>query len=369
MDVPFLSFRATMDITRGAMLRAFEQFHDSGWYILGSRLKSFEANYSAYNHAGHCIGVSNGLDALTLALKVLGIGPGDEVIVPSHTFIASVLAVTHVGATPVFAEPDPATCTIDPTQIEAVTGPKTRAIMPVHLYGQACEMDRIMEIAGKRHLLVIEDNAQAQGSSFRGKPTGSWGQINATSFYPGKNLGGLGDGGAVTTDHADYADRARMLRNYGSAIKYEHEIAGYNMRLDELQAAILDVKLPYLDSWNRMRQQAAQWYLERLGQVGDLILPVTHPGSDHVYHLFVVRSSKRDELQAHLQSNGVGTLIHYPIPAHLQKAYQYLGYERGDFPIAESIAASCLSLPMFPGISEEEVDYVSECIKQFFGGG
>lgn len=369
MQVPFLSFKPTQDVTRQEMLLAFEQFYDSGWYILGSRLKAFEAAYAAFNQTAYCIGVSNGLDALTLALKALDIGPGDEVIVPSHTFIASALAVTHVGAVPVFAEPDPETYNIDPENIEAHIGPKTRAVMPVHLYGQACDMGCIMQIASANNLFVVEDNAQAQGASFAGRLTGSWGTINATSFYPGKNLGALGDAGAVTTDHEAYAKSVSMLRNYGSRVKYENEKAGHNMRLDELQAAFLNVKLKYLDGWNVARQEAAGWYSERLFATGDLVLPLTHTGSTHVYHLYVIRTAQRAALQNYLQSKGVSTLIHYPIPPHLQEAYQYLGHRKGDFPIAELIASTCLSLPMFPGISEEEVDYVCECIKAFFWCG
>jgi len=296
----------------------------------------------------------------------VGVGPGDEVITPSNSFIASALAISYTGAVPVFAEPNIQTYNIDPGEIEKYITAKTKAIMPVHLYGQACEMDRIIDIAAKHGLYVIEDNAQAQGAAFKNKKTGSFGSVNATSFYPGKNLGALGDAGAVTTSDVMLAQKVKMLRNYGSLEKYQHDCIGYNMRLDEVQAALLSVKLKYLDSWTKERQQIAAWYDEALQNIDDLILPVVGADCTHVYHLYVIRTKKRNELREYLAKNNIGTLIHYPIPTHLQKAYQDLGHKEGDFPIAEEIASTCLSLPLFPGLSQKEVFFVAGTIKNFF---
>jgi len=366
--IPFLAFNRLHDPIREELMSVFEKELVKNWYILGSSLREFEVSFAEYLGTAHSIGVSNGLDALFLSLKVLGIGLGDEVIVPSNTYIASVLAVSHVGATPVFVEPDVRTYNIDPKRIEAVITERTRAIMPVHLYGQPCDMGRIMNIAEKHGLYVVEDNAQAHGSTWKGKRTGTFGHCNGTSFYPGKNLGALGDGGAVTTNSGELAEKIRVLRNYGSQKKYYNEVIGYNMRLDELQAAFLSVKLKYLDQWTETRRKIAAMYHERLQGVGDLILPETHPDAEHVWHLYVVRTRHRDALQQHLKEKGIGSLIHYPVPPHLQKAYAHLGYRRGDFPIAEEIADTCLSLPLWVGMGEGEVDVVSSQVKVFFHG-
>lgn len=368
MKVPFLSFAPANKELKTEMLGAFEQFFDSAWYVLGNKVKEFEAHYAVFNKVNHCVGISNGLDALHIALLSLGIGEGDEVIVPSNTYIATVLAISYVGATPVFVEPDEATFNIDPAKIEAKVTSRTKAIMPVHLYGQCCAMEPIMQIAEKHQLFVVEDNAQSQGAAYKGKIAGSWGHINGTSFYPGKNLGALGDAGAVTTNDAALARKAAVLRNYGSEKKYYNEVIGHNMRLDECQAYFLDVKLPYLGEWTRQRQQIAHWYLEKLAGAGDITLPVTAPHATHVYHLFVVRTAQRDALQLHLSEQGIGTLIHYPIPPHLQEAYKSLGFGKGDFPIAERIADTCLSLPIWPGMTEETVDLVATSIKAFYAG-
>ncbi len=364
--IPFLDFEPMHTALRAEMLETFKQVYDSNWFVLGKNVEAFEQEYARFNQVHHAIGVSNGLDALHLALKALDIGTGDEVIVPSFTFIASLLAVSYVGATPVLVEPDIATYTINPANIEAAITPKTKAIMPVHLYGQACDMISIMDIAKKNGLFVVEDNAQAHGAAYQGKLTGSWGDVNGTSFYPGKNLGALGDGGAVTTQDATLAKKIKMLRNYGSGQKYHHEAIGFNMRLDEMQAAFLRVKLKYLQDWTQERQQIAACYDERLKDIGDLILPFTHAGATHVYHLYVVRTTKRDALQKYLAAQGIGTLIHYPIPPHLQNSYQTLGYKKGDLPIAEEIADTCLSLPIYPGMTEENIDQVVACIHKFF---
>ena len=366
MNIPFLSFSSTNAKIREESLKAFEQVFDKSWYVLGDAVSAFEKEYAAFNKVDFCIGISNGLDALHLALKAVDIGPGDEVITPSNSFIASALAISYTGAVPIFCEPNIQTYNIEPGEIEKHITSKTKAIMPVHLYGQACEMEKIIEIGKKHDLYIIEDNAQAQGATFKNKKTGSFGIVNATSFYPGKNLGALGDAGAITTNDLSLAQKVKMLRNYGSIEKYQHDCIGYNMRLDEIQAALLSVKLKYLDSWTKERQQIAGWYDEALKNIDDIILPVVASDCTHVYHLYVIRIGKRNELQEYLKKHGIGTLIHYPIPPHLQKAYENLEYKRGDFPIAEEIAATCLSLPLFPGLSQKEAFFVAETIKNFF---
>jgi dTDP-4-amino-4,6-dideoxygalactose transaminase len=365
MKIPFLSFESSNQQIKTDMLSSFENFFDSSWYILGQQVKQFEGEYASFNKVKYCIGVSNGLDALHIALKTLGIKAGDEVIVPSNTYIATALAVSYVGAKPVFVEPDINTYNVDPTKIESSITSKTKAIIPVHLYGQACEMEPIIAIAKKHNLFVIEDNAQSQGASYNGKLTGNWGNINGTSFYPGKNLGALGDAGAVTTNDAELARKASVLRNYGSEKKYYNEVIGYNMRLDECQAGFLSVKLKYLKEWTEQRHEIAGWYNEALKNIDDLILPSVAKNATHVYHLYVVRTIHRDNLQKYLSENGIGTLIHYPIPPHLQQAYQHLGFKKGDFPIAEKIADTCLSLPIWPGMEKEQIKIISSLIKKF----
>lgn len=365
MNIPFVSFTEVNKQIKQEILTAFEQFFDNAWYILGEKVKQFENEYAAFNQVAHCVGVSNGLDALHIALKTLHIGPGDEVIIPSNTYIATALAVSYVGATPVLVEPDIKTYNIDPTKIEAAITPKTKAIMPVHLYGQACEMEAIMAIAKKHDLFVVEDNAQAQGAAYNNKLTGSWGHINGTSFYPGKNLGALGDAGAITTNDAELAHKAAVLRNYGSQKKYLNEVIGFNMRLDECQAAFLSVKLKYLSEWTAQRQQIAAWYNEALASMHDIILPEIANGATHVYHLYIIRTKERDALQKHLTDKGIGTLIHYPIPLHLQEAYRQLGFKKGDLPIAEEMADTCLSLPLWPGMQQAHVVKVAAAIKGF----
>lgn len=348
------------------MQDAFEEFYDSYWYILGDRLKKFETQYSQFNKVNYTIGTSNGLDALYLVLKALEIGEGDEVIMPSNTFIATALAVSYTGAKPVFVEPDIHTYLLDPSKIEAAITSRTKAIMPVHLYGQACEMDKIMAVANQYKINVIEDNAQAHGACFNGQLTGSFGHANGTSFYPGKNLGALGDAGAVTTNVQELAEKIQKLRNYGSSKKYKHDLIGHNMRLDELQAAFLSVKLMHLPSWTSERQQIATCYTAGLKDLGEVITPTKHPNATHVYHLYVIRTERRDELQEYLKEKGIGTLIHYPIPPHLQEAYSDLGYKRGDFPIAEELAQTSLSLPIWPGMKISQVEFIASEIKKFF---
>lgn len=366
MNIPFLSFTSQNNLVEEEIRAAFERVFQNKWYILGKEVSDFEEAYAEYNQVQHCIGVANGLDALHLALRALEIGEGDEVIAPSNTFIATWLAISQVKATIVPVEPNKNTYNLDPHLIEAAITPKTKAIMPVHLYGQACQMDAIMHIAGKHNLFVIEDNAQAQGCTYDEKLTGSFGHINATSFYPTKNLGAYGDAGALTTSDASLAQKANLLRNYGSEKKYYNEVIGVNSRLDELQAAFLSVKLKYLNGWIDERRKIADAYSQQLADISELILPETATGAKHVYHLYVIRTERRNALEKHLNNNGIGTGIHYPVPAHLQKAYGHLGYKKGDFPIAEELAETCLSLPLNPGMSNEEIEYVTKTIKRFY---
>lgn len=366
MKIPFNNFEIVHELLKSEMQNAFDKVYKSNWFILGNEVNEFERNYANFNQVKNCVGVSNGLDALHLSLKVLNIGNGDEVILPANTYIATALAVTYVGATPIFVEPNESTYNLDSKNIEQAITSKTKAIMPVHLYGQSCEMEEIMKIAKSNNLCVIEDNAQAQGASFKGKLTGTWGDINGTSFYPGKNLGALGDAGAITTDSDELMEIAKKLRNYGSEVKYVHDTIGYNMRLDEMQAAFLNVKLKYLNNWTLSRQEIADWYNEALSGIEKIILPQIAEGASHVYHLYVIRTNQRDELQKHLTSTGIGTLIHYPIPPHLQKAYSELGYKKGDFPISELLADTSLSLPIWPGMTFEQINYIKDCIIDFF---
>lgn len=360
--IPFLDLKAVMAAERDGLRAAFDRVLDSGWYILGSEVTQFEAEWAAWCDAAHAIGVANGLDALVLALRGLGIGPGDEVIVPSNTYIASWLAVSHVGATPVPVEPDEATYVIDPARIVGVITPRTRAIMPVHLYGQAADLDAIITIAQAHGLKVIEDAAQAHGATYRDRRLGGHADAVCWSFYPGKNLGCLGDGGAVTTNDPALADRLRTLRNYGSRQKYHNEVLGYNSRLDELQAAILRARLPLLDAANARRRAVADAYLAGLANM-ELVLPVVAPDNVHVWHLFVVRHHDRDGFADRLRDRGIGTVIHYPVPPHRQPAYAGLGIGPGALPIAERIHAEVVSLPMGPTMTEADVAQVIDAVR------
>ena len=367
MSIPFLSFSPQHDPIREDVLAAIAHVYDKQWYVLGEQVKSFEAEYSAVNQVGHTIGVANGRDALPLALLALDVQPGDEVLVPSNTYIATWLAVSYVGGVPVPVEPNPHTYNLDPARLEAAITLRTRGIMPVHLYGQACEMGPIMEVARKHSLWVVEDNAQAQGAAWEDGLTGTFGAANGTSFYPGKNLGALGDAGAVTTNDEVLATKISTLRNYGSQQKYYNEVIGQNSRLDELQASVLRIKLRHLPAWTAQRQQVAAWYGLHLAGLGDLVLPTVATGATHVYHLYVVRTAHREALQQHLTAQGVGTLIHYPVPPYRQQAYAHLNMPAGAFPIAEEIADTALSLPMWPGMTEQDVTAVAAAVRSFFG--
>ncbi|RCJ15748.1 erythromycin biosynthesis sensory transduction protein eryC1 [Nostoc sp. ATCC 43529] len=354
MKVPFLNLKASYLELQQELDAAYKRVMKSGWYILGPEVEAFEAEFAAYCGTQYCLGVSNGLEALHLILRAIEIGSGDEVIVPANTYIATWLAVSYTGAIPVPVEPDEKTYNISPEQIEAAITPKTKAIVAVHLYGQPANMDLINEIAKRYKLKVIEDAAQAHGASYKGQRVGGLGDAAGFSFYPSKNLGALGDGGAVTTNDYDLANKIRLLRNYGSRVKYFNEIKGFNSRLDELQAAFLRVKLTKLDEWNARRAQVANQYLEKLFCVTDLTLPFVPTWAEPVWHLFVVRHPKRSDLEKHLKDARIDTLIHYPVPPHLSDAYiekQHLG----SFPITEQMAKDVLSLPIYPHMNDEEV--------------
>jgi dTDP-4-amino-4,6-dideoxygalactose transaminase len=354
--IPFLDLKPHYDL-RNEINAAIERVISSGWYILGPEVDKFEAEYAEYCKAHHAVGVANGLDALHLSLRAMDVGLGDEVIVPSNTYIATWLAVSQCGATPVPVEPIEATYNIDPNRIEAAITSRTKVILPVHLYGQPADMTPILVTARKHGLRVLEDGAQAHGARYEGKRIGSHGDVVAWSFYPGKNLGAYGDGGAITTNDSEIAERIRLLRNYGSKAKYLNEVRGYNSRLDPLQAAILRVKLQYLDRWNETRQRIADQYLAGLTDIG-LTIPFIPDWAKPVWHLFVVRSKWRDKLQQQLKESGVDTIIHYPIPPHLQGAYSDLGFGEGAFPIAERIHEEVLSLPISPSLTIEQIQQV-----------
>ena len=354
MGISFLDLKAPYLELKDELDAAYHRVMSSGWYILGQEVAAFEEEFAAYCGVRHCIGVGNGLDALHLILRGYGIGPGDEVIEPSNTYIATWLAVTYAGATPVPVEPDEATYNLDPTLVEAAVTSRTKAIMPVHLYGQPADMDAINAVARRHGLKVIEDAAQAHGARYRGRRCGSLGDAAGFSFYPGKNLGAIGDGGAITTNDDDLALRLRMLRNYGSSKKYVNEVAGFNSRLDELQAALLRVKLACLDDWNDRRRTVAAAYGEGLVGTG-LVMPSVPAWAEPVWHLFVVRCPDRDAVTARLDRGDIGWLSHYPIPSHRQDAYRELGYGEGSFPRAERLAAEVVSLPMGPHLQKGDV--------------
>ena len=364
MKVEFLDLDAAQSELRLEIDEAIARVIDSGRFINGPEVERFEAEFARYCGANHCVGVGNGLDALHLILRSLGVGPGDEVIVASNTFIATWLAVTMVGATPVPVEPDPSTHNIDPERVEAAITSRTKMILPTHLYGQPADLDPLIDLAREHGLYVVEDAAQAHGARYKGVPVGGHGDAVAWSFYPAKNLGALGDGGAVTTNDPAIAERVRILGNYGSAQKYVNDVRGVNSRLDPIHAAVLSAKLRHLDAWNDRRTAAAAVYLDRLA-CSDITLPRVPQWADPVWHLFVVRSSKRDELARHLAQRGIETLVHYPVPPHLQGAYAELGIPGGSLPIAEQLAQEVLSLPIGPHLRAEELDSVCAAVCSF----
>ena len=366
-QVPFLDLRAAYEELKEEIDEAVARVLGSGYYLLGKEVEALEEEFAEHLNVEYCVGVGNGLDALHLALRALGVGQGDEVLVPSNTYIATWLAVSYAGAVPVPVEPDERTYNIDPEKLEAAITDRTRAIIPVHLYGQPADMDPILEVARKHNLWVLEDAAQAHGACYKGKRVGGLGDIAGWSFYPGKNLGAFGDGGAVTTNNDELADRVRVLRNYGSRTKYFNEVRGFNSRLDEIQAAVLRVKLKHLDEWNRRRRNIAELYRREL-EGCNLILPYVPEWAEPAYHLFVVRSGQRDALHQYLETQGIGTLIHYPVPPHLQQAYCEIGLAAGTLPISERIHQEVLSLPIGPHVTEAQVETVTRAVCEFCQG-
>lgn len=367
MLVPFLDVKPSSDL-QAELDVAYRRVMQSGWYILGEEVAAFEREFAAYCGVRHCIGAGNGLDALHLILRAYDIGPGDEVIVPANTYIATWLAVSYAGASVVPVEPVPGTHNLDPERIAAAITPRTRALMAVHLYGQPADMAPILEIGQRHGVTVIEDAAQAHGARYRGRRTGSLGAAAAWSFYPGKNLGAFGDGGAVTTDDDRLAERVGVLRNYGSRIKYYNEMKGVNSRLDALQAAFLRVKLRHLDEWNARRRALACRYLEALAGVPQLTLPFVPDWAEPAWHLFVVRHAQRDWLQEQLRQADIDTLIHYPVPPHRSDAYAADGWKAGDFPVTEALAQSVLSLPIGPNLAAAAADHVIATLRRVVAG-
>jgi dTDP-4-amino-4,6-dideoxygalactose transaminase len=363
--IPYLNLQNVNNPLLAPFQGLTAQVFQNSNYINGSFCAEFEKNYAAFSGTTYCSGVSNGLDALVLSLKALGIGPGDEVIVPAHTYIATWLAVTHVGATVVPVDCELDTYTIDTALIEDKINGQTKCIIPVHLYGQACNMQAIMDIVQRYNLYVVEDNAQAHGAEYNGQKTGSFGHINATSFYPTKNLGALGDAGAITTNDAALYHKVQYLKNYGAKVKNEHNFIGGNNRLDELQAALLNIKLQLLNSWNDERISIAKQYNSILGSLPGIKLPTTNPLCKHVYHIYTIRVDNRAELQQYLTDKGIETLVHYPTPVYRQNAYAHLGINEGVYSNADAVANTCLSLPLYPGLSTGDIEYIGRAIKDF----
>ena len=366
MPIPFLDLKAATTELRIELDGAYRRVADSGWFLIGPELEAFEREYATSVGVPHCVGVANGLEALQLVLMAKGIGSGDEVIVPSNGYIATWLAVTHIGATPIPCEPNPRTFNLDPNRLAPLITRRTKAILPIHLYGQTADMNAINQVASTRGLFVLEDAAQSHGARALNRASGAMGHAAGISFYPTKNLGALADAGAITTADAGLAQQLRSLRNYGSRERYHHDEAGLNSRLDEFSAAFLRVKLPHLAAWNARRTILAQRYIAQLTGVGDLVLPQVPAWAEPVWHLFVVRTARREALRTHLTQLGISTQIHYPIPPHLSGAYRSLGYTRGAFPIAEQLADEVLSLPISPHHTAEQVDTVCAGVCSFF---
>ncbi len=364
MNVPFLDLKQQYLAIKDEVLSAVAGVFESTQFVLGKEVAAFEEEFAAFSGVRHGIAVNTGTSALHLALLAAGVGPGDEVITVPCTFVATVAAITYAGATPVFVDVDPVTYTMDPAQIEGAITPRTKAILPVHLYGNPCEMDTIIEIARRHNLTVIEDAAQAHGAEYKGRRCGSMGEMGCFSFYPGKNLGAYGEGGLVTTDNSELARKLRMLRDWGAEKKYEHVLKGFNYRMEGVQGAILRVKLRYLEQWTEARRAHAVAYGKLLAENG-LTLPTELPGNRHVYHIYAVLTSRRKELMDSLNSQGVQTGIHYPYPVHLLPAYSDLNYSAGQFPVSENIASQELSLPMFPEMTESQIQAVGEAVAEF----
>jgi dTDP-4-amino-4,6-dideoxygalactose transaminase len=362
MKVPFLDLQTPHRELWPEIQKEFEKaFHDAA-FVGGPHVTAFEEEFASFCDTSACASVNSGTDAIRLALIAMGIGPGDEVICPSHTFIATSEAISQTGAKPVFADIEPVTYTIDPACVERLISSRTKAIVPVHLYGQCADMDHLLDLAKKHNLLVLEDACQAHGATYKGRKAGSMGHAAAFSFYPGKNLGACGEAGAVTSNDPQIVAKVKMLRDHGQRTKYYHDVEGYNARMDALQAIVLRAKLKKLPAWNSARQQAAQYYRQRLAVSSKITLPAVPQYNEHVYHLFVILVENRDKVQKELADRGIGTGLHYPLPLHLQKAYAHMGHKVGDFPITERVARTLLSLPMFPTLTKEQIDYVCDAL-------
>ena len=365
MKIPFADLSVVHKEVEEEIFNSFKKVYNRNWFVLGEEVKHFEEDFAQYCNTKYCVGCGNGLDALMLILKALDIGPGDEVIVPSNTFIATALAVSYVGALPVFVEPEINTYTINPNLIENKITGRTKAIIAVHLYGRAADMDEINMVARKYNLKVIEDAAQAHGALYKGRRVGSLADAAAFSFYPGKNLGALGDGGAVTTNDGELAEKIRMLGNYGAKLKYHHIYLGNNSRLDEIQASFLRIKLKYLDKWNHRRDELANYYIKKIDNA-KIILPETSDENyKNVWHLFVIRTEQRDKLEKILDNEGIGTNMHYPIPIHMQQAYAKVNIDKKNLKISEMLSATVLSLPMYYGLEEQQIEYITSILNAF----
>jgi dTDP-4-amino-4,6-dideoxygalactose transaminase len=366
MQVPLLDLKSQYRSIRPEIDLAVREVLESGSYVLGKKVQEFEVDFAESHRARHCVGLSSGTDANHLSLATLGIGPGDEVIVPVNTFVATVWGATLCGARPVFVDCDPTSYNIDPSAVERAIGPRTKAIISVHLYGQPADLNPLLDLAKVHGLFLVEDCAQAHLAEYENRPVGGIGVAGAFSFYPGKNLGAYGEAGALVTNDDGIADRARMYRDQGQSRKYYHDSFGHNYRMEALQGAVLGVKLKHLDEWTKKRRSVASKYGELLAGLNELVLPKQMTYAKHVFHLFVVRTPRRDALKAHLEDKGIGTGLHYPIPLHLQKAFKYLGYNHGDFPNAEKLANEILSLPIYPELGDDQITYVADSIIGFF---
>ena len=365
MKVCFLDLKEQHRGLAGELREAMDRVLESGWFALGPEVEAFEEEFARYLGCRYCVGLNSGTAALHLSLLALGIGPGDEVITVPFTFIATVEAITAVGAHPVFVDVDPVSCTMDSRKVEAAITTRTRAIIPVHLCGQAAEMQRLITIAEQRNIALIEDACQAHGAEYQGRKVGNFGAAGCFSFYPSKNLGSCGEGGAVTTNDAALAERVRMLRNHGSLGKFDHDFPGFNFRMESLQGAVLSAKLKHLDEWNDARRALARRYDQSLADTA-VTAPTEMPYARHVYHLYAIQSQERDQLREALAAQGIETGLHYPAPVHLEKAYRHLNHQVGDFPVSERLARNSLSLPIYPELSPESVDYVASAIRQFY---
>jgi len=364
--IPFLDLVRPHLALEEPLVAAFRRALRAAQFVGGPEVEGFEREFAAYCEAPGCVGVNSGTDALRFAFIALGVRPGDEVIAPAHTFIATTEAITQAGGTIRFADIDERTMTIDPAAVRAAIGPRTVGIVPVHLYGHPADLDALLELAKQHGLWVVEDAAQAHGARYKGRRVGAIGRLGCFSFYPGKNLGSLGEGGAVTGGDPALLDVVRRLREHGQSSKYVHESEGYNGRLHAIQAAFLRIKLAHLDEWNSARRRVAAWYREAMRDISDIVLPDVAPYAEHVYHLYVIRTPARDKLREHLQTEGIGTGLHYPLPLHLQQAYASLGYRAGSLPATERAAAQCLSLPMFPEMTQTQVGRVADAVRRFF---